>query len=290
MNAVVKKIYFLHQLFKFEDLFVGFSRVLIAGCFAVGGIPRSDLVRLGLAILFCILGLASINSLNQIFDADIDEINKPNRPIPSKKLTKKQVLIISFSLSLCAGLLTFYLGLTYFLIAVAGLTIGLIYCVPQVYAKKIPLFSTVVIAIGYGILMFMVGWKVYQPISSIPLWLLGFLFTHDMIIAISKDFSDLEGDLKEGVKTIPVIFGKKRGALLCFFLYLLPFIFLLTLQWTGYLATSFYPLVIMGIILGVSVFGLVSFDDKRYNYLGYLLAMITMIIVLIALFYSFVQL
>ena len=290
MNAVVKKIYFLHQLFKFEDLFVGFSRVLIAGCFAVGGLPKSEIIRLSLAILFCILGLASINSLNQIFDVDIDKINKPNRPVPSKKLTKKQVLIISFSLSLCAGLLTLYLGFTYFLIAIAGLTIGLIYCIPQIYVKKIPIFSTAVIAIGYGILMFMVGWKVYQPISSIPLWLLGFLFTHDMIIANSKDFSDLEGDLQEGIKTIPVILGKKRGALLCFFLYLLPFIFLLTLQWTGYLTTSFYPLIIIGIVLGISVFSLVSFNNKRYNYFGYLLSMITMIIILIALFYSFVQL
>ncbi len=289
MGTIAKKIHFLHQLFKLEDIFLGVVFVFLAASFASNGMPNSNIPRLSIAILFCILGLASINSLNQIFDVEIDRINKPDRPIPSKKLTKKQVFIISFSLSLCAGLLTIYLGFDYLLIAIAGLAIGGIYTLPQIYAKANIFFSTVVIGIGYGILMFLVGWGVYKPITAIPIWLILFLFTHEVFIALCKDFSDVEGDKQSDIKTIPIIFGKKRGALLCFIFYLLPFIYLLIMQWTKYLTFNFYGIFILGIIFGVLIFGLCSFQKKKYNYMGYFFYVVGTIMIRVALLFVFIQ-
>ena len=107
--------------------------------------------------------------LDRFVDIEIDKINKPHRPIPAGILTKKQVLIISFSLSAIAGLLTIYLGITYFFIALVGLAIGVIYSVPQIYLKKNTFLSTMTIAVGYGILTFVTGWAVFKPIIEIPL-------------------------------------------------------------------------------------------------------------------------
>jgi 4-hydroxybenzoate polyprenyltransferase len=288
MGIILKKIQFLHQLFKLEDLFIGVVFVYLGASFASGGFPNTNIFRLSIAILFCVLGLASINSLNQIYDVEIDKINKPNRPIPSKQLSKKQVFIISFSLSAIAGLMTLYLGLDYFIIALIGLAIGGIYSLPQIYAKGNIFFSTVVIGIGYGILMFLVGWRVYKPFYEIPLWLIIFLYLHEVFIVLSKDFSDVLGDLKVGVKTIPVIFGKRRGAFLCFSLYLTPFIFLLILQWTKFLTLNLYPTAFIGVCFGGIIFGLCSFEEKIYNYFGYFFYIIGTIVIRIVLFYAFI--
>lgn len=289
MGKIINKICNIHYLVKFEDILLGGSTVFIAACFAYGGLPETGLERLVFAILFCILGLASINALNQIADIEIDKINKPYRPLPSKKLKTKQVFFISFILSLFAGLITIYLGIGYFIIALAGLAIGLLYNVPPIYAKKNPVFGMLLIGLGYGVLMFLVGWGVYKPFFSVPLWIIGFLYLHEVVFSSTKDFSDIKGDSYANVKTIPSIFGKKKGALVCYFLYIVPYLVLLILKFTGYITNNVYPLVTFGLIFGIIVFGFCGFYEKRYNYLGYFLSIIFSILVKMILFFTYAQ-
>jgi 4-hydroxybenzoate polyprenyltransferase len=147
-----------------------------------------------------------------------------------------------------------------------------------------------VTAIGYGMLMFIVGWGVYKPIFTVPIWILIFLYLHEVVVGMAKDFSDVEGDQKEGVKTIPVIFGKKRGAEICFGLYLIPFVFLLSLQTFNYLSTSFIILFVAGLFFGLLIFGFNSFEDKKYNYLGYFFWIIGAVVIRLILFDAYIQL
>jgi len=289
MGKIIEKIYNVHYLIKFEDLFLGASTVFIAACFAYGGLPETGLEKLSLAILFCILGLASINALNQIADVEIDKINKPHRPLPSKKLKRKTVFLISFILSLFAGLITIYLGIGYFIIALAGLAIGLLYNVPPIYAKKNAVFGMLLIGFGYGVLMFLVGWGVHQPFFSIPLWILGFLYLHEVIFSSSKDFSDIKGDSYADVKTIPVIFGKKKGSLICYLLYLIPYVILLILKLNGNITSNVYPLLGLGPIAGIIVFGFCGLYEKKYSYIGYFLSIIVSLVVKISLFFIYIQ-
>ena len=59
--------------------------------------------NLFLAGLVGFLITAAGNSINDIIDIDIDRINRPNRPLPSLKLTFKQAWV-SFVLLLTASL------------------------------------------------------------------------------------------------------------------------------------------------------------------------------------------
>ena len=61
---------------------------------AIGAVPRETFSRD--LIVFPVLGLlmaavlnAASNALNQIYDLDIDRINKPHRPLPSGRLSMK---------------------------------------------------------------------------------------------------------------------------------------------------------------------------------------------------------
>ena len=227
-------------MFKLEDLVIGVAIVLIAAAFAYGGMPSSNLFRLFVAVIFCILGLASMNSINQVFDVEIDKINKPNRPLP------------------------------------------------QIYAKANIFFSTVVIGFGYGILMFLVGWGVYRPIEAIPIWLIIFLYTHEVFIVLCKDFSDVEGDRQAGISTIPIIYGKARGAVLALILYLTAFMLLLIFQLTNTLTLNFYPTIIVGLFFGLLIFGFCSFQEKKFNYIGYSFYVVGTIVVRMALLFAFI--
>ena len=147
-----------------------------------------------------------------------------------------------------------------------------------------------VIAVGYGILMFIVGWAVYKPILTIPIWILIFLYSHEVVATMAKDFSDIEGDKKGGVRTIPVIFGKRRGAEICYFLYLIPFLFLLLLQIFGYLSANFLVLVIAGVIFGLLIFGFNSVKEKKYNYVGYFFWAVGAVVIRLILFDAYIHL
>jgi 4-hydroxybenzoate polyprenyltransferase len=181
------------------------------------------------------------------------------------------------------------LGLGYFFIALIGLLIGLLYNVKPIYAKKNPVFGMLLIGVGYGVLMFLVGWGIYQPFLAVPLWILGFLYIHEVIFSASQDFSDISGDSYANVKTIPTIFGKKKGALICYVLYLIPYVILLILKLSGYITNNIYPVVVLGLILGVIVFGFCGLYEKKFSYIGYFLSIILSVVVKITLFFSYVQ-
>jgi len=60
-----------------------------------------------------LLTLFAFNALNQVFDAKIDAISKPYRPIPSGKISKKIVVFFALSLYVVALFLAFVSNLLF---------------------------------------------------------------------------------------------------------------------------------------------------------------------------------
>jgi len=168
---------------------------------------------------------ASGNVINDFFDYTIDIINKPNRPIPSGRITKNGSIIIYVLLVLVSVILSLFISLPSFAIVVFTITLLFFY---SLSLKKIPLIGNISIALSTA-LAFIYGGVVVGNIdaSLIPA---SFAFLINLIREIVKDVEDREGDAKNNIETYPLRFGINKTVFLLtallmvlFFLTILPF-------------------------------------------------------------------
>ena len=159
-----------------------------------------------------------ITGLNQIYDVELDKINKPNLPIASGELSSadaKKIAIVSLSIALfCSYIQNFYFGGLVTSIAI----IGSLYSIPPVRLKKYHFWAATAIAIVRGPLVNL-GIYIHFFITThgLPITfnseiiLLTFIITAFSIgIAWFKDIPDYEGDKLFNINTLSVKLSKKK--------------------------------------------------------------------------------
>ncbi len=200
---------------------VGF---LSGSIIASGAIP--DIYCLIGALSAAILNAAS-NANNQYFDLEIDKINKPFRPLPSGRISKKKAIIFAFVLYFSALILAWLINLQLFFIVLVTAIITFFYSAPPFRIKKYPFISNIFIALPRGMFLIIAGWSTVKPIFNIQPWFIGLIFAlYLMGAATTKDFSDIRGDNQFGIKTLPVLYGPEKAAkIISPFLYI-PFLFI----------------------------------------------------------------
>lgn len=164
-------------------------------------------------VLSALLATGASNAWNQAFDAPIDRVNKPNRPVPSGAATEAQAKGVGHLLAL-GTLVTGALSSWVFLACVsAGLLATWIYSAPPLRTKARPIGALATIALARGVLVPVAGWSlIAAPVTSDP-WVLGLLCgTFIFGAAATKDFADIEGDRAHGCRTLPVLLGPVRAA------------------------------------------------------------------------------
>ncbi|VVC04019.1 Digeranylgeranylglyceryl phosphate synthase [Candidatus Bilamarchaeum dharawalense] len=253
------KITFLHHLFKLEDQLANGLSFFVGIILAFGGIPplSMNLLYGFLAVSGSLLG---INLLNQITDIKIDKINKPHRPLPSGKMSENTATILSAILFLGACTFAVLASLQVFYLTIFYIFLGIVYSAEPIRLKERFLFNNLATAIGYNFLNFLIGWVIFQPILQAPFPLLLLLFTYDFIAINSKDYFDLAGDKKFGVKTLVSLLGVDAAMKIdrhAHFLIQLTFILLALL--------GFLPSYIIAFSVITIVFVFVMFFDLSQN-------------------------
>lgn len=173
-----------------------------------------------MAFAFCGIGYFA-NGINQIFDLEIDRINKPNLPLVDNRLsmqTAKISLTFLFPIVLLAVLSSFngwalcFASICFFL-AVA-------YSVPPFRWKKNPWTALLCMLGARGI---MCPAAVFVQFNSIePLEHAGLIYAYIFVlslfltfaIATVKDIPDIKGDALNGVDTIPIRIGPNHTVIL----------------------------------------------------------------------------
>jgi 4-hydroxybenzoate polyprenyltransferase len=166
------------------------------------------------AILYGVLNGAS-NAYNQVSDLDIDRVNRPERPIPSGKISVKEALGFTFTVYSLGLVGAFIISFRFFLITALCLCITTLYSTHPVYLKKRFMISNVTIALCQGILFLLAGWVIYPFSYSLEpaFWFMGTILFIFLIGACgTKDFTEIEGDKKYGMKTLPVLYGNDRAS------------------------------------------------------------------------------
>ena len=191
---------------------------------------------------------AASNINNQYFDLGIDRINKPLRPLPSGKISKKKAIIFAACLYILALLLSWFINLRFFIIASIAAGITFLYSAPPARIKRYPFASNVFIAIPRGMLLIVAGWSVIKPISSLEPWFIGLIFALYIAGAAStKDFSDIKGDSKFGIKTLPVLYGPETTAKIISPFFYMPFLLIPLGVALNIIRATTLPLTLMSI-------------------------------------------
>jgi homogentisate phytyltransferase / homogentisate geranylgeranyltransferase len=163
----------------------------------------------------CICGNIYIVGLNQLYDIEIDRVNKPDLPLASGGLSIAQGKWIVGVTGGLAIAIAAYLGTWLLGTVVVSLAIGTAYSLPPIRFKQYPLLAAICILTVRGCIvnlgLFSHFNQILTGVNIIPLsiWVLTlFILVFTVAIAIFKDVPDLEGDQQYQIQTFTIVFGK----------------------------------------------------------------------------------
>lgn len=200
---------------------------------------------LGILTYFFLAGSGMV--INDIYDIEIDKINRPNRPIPSGRVSlyqAKQIFVITLLIGIFISVINNVIPpVNLFNIGIAllfGLT-GIIYAK---WGKKSGFMGNIIVSISFSIGLV---YGAFLNTQQIPAYIVYFFLTSFFLLLsreVIKGCEDIKGDKEEGVKTLAITIGIKKAsifALICqisamvFFILPLftqiinPFLFLITM-------------------------------------------------------------
>lgn len=195
-------------------------------------------VVLGVAAALAATGAS--NAWNQAFDADIDRVNKPDRPVPSGRASFAQARGLGHALAAAALLLGFLATPAFGACITIGVLGTWIYSAPPLRTKASLCGALLTIAVPRGFLVPVAGWSlVVAPWTVRDPWTLGaIVFLFVLGAAATKDFADVQGDRAHGCRTLPVVWGARRAALVIAPFLALPFLLLPLARWLGLLGAT----------------------------------------------------
>jgi 4-hydroxybenzoate polyprenyltransferase len=226
---------------------------------AVGAFPR-ETWRPAL-VVYPLIGLtmaavlnAASNALNQIYDLDIDRVNKPKRPLPSGRLSMKDAWWFTIAAYAVALVLAWFVEpggrRECFWIVVVATIITILYSVPPFRTKRLGIWANVTIAIPRGVLLKVAGWSSVKTIMGLEPWYIGLIFGLFLLGAsTTKDFADMEGDARGGCRTLPIIYGVRRAAWMISPSFVVPFLMISAGAFARILTGNFLLLQILSVVM-----------------------------------------
>jgi geranylgeranylglycerol-phosphate geranylgeranyltransferase len=180
---------------------------IVAYLIATGSLIPETVFLFGIVALITAAG----NTINDFFDADIDAINRPDRPIPSGTVSRTSAQGFAVTLFIAGILLSFFTNPL-----CIGITIlnSLILVAYAAKLKKIPLLGNIAVAyLSASIFLFggaLSGWDGF--IHMIPIAAITFFAM--LSRELFKDAEDVEGDRAGGADTVPLRIGIKKTSVL----------------------------------------------------------------------------
>ena len=200
--------------------------------------------------------------INDYYDIKIDLINKPNRVVIGKNITRRYALFFHSILSFIGVALGFVLS---WKLGVINFLSAFLLWVYSNNLKRQPFIGNFVVAWLTSISMVLVN-ILYGVSNSLVIIYALFAFFMTLIREIVKDMEDLKGDNTFGCRTLPIVWGIRKTKVLLYILF-------------GLLATSVilfnaiysqlplsYFLIFLFIPLGLLLLRLIRADTRKDFY------------------------
>lgn len=242
------------ELFRVHNL-LGTALGVLAGALLVG-------TELNLQVIVAIASAVSIAAagyaINDYFDVEIDRINKPERPLPSGRISPQAAYNSALLLFVIGSLLPLVVGPITTAFAIANAV--LMYHYSKTLKRK-GFIGNLTVAFSTSATIFYGALAVLEKLGKldeifyiIPVVVLTFTLT--LAREVVKGIEDYYGDKENSVKTLAVLMGPKKAALAALLLTVscIPLI-ALSYMWTR-LGTIFLALTSTGALL--SIFSIVK--------------------------------
>lgn len=236
---------------------------LLAGAQLMPGIP----VIIGLASAFLIS--AGGFAINDFFDAESDKLNKPDRPIPAGKVSRRASLVYSALLFIIGVALSYFISFD--ALAVAAVAAGLL-AAYSVQLKNTLLIGSLIIS-GLLALAFTYGGIIAgNYLAATPLALL--IFLSNVGREIYKSIDDALSDRKYKEKSIAIRLGVHNARIIANIFLIVAVIFSFTLYFFSILgATYMFFAVLADIVFLVAAIAPVRYGSKLVK-IGMIVAVI----------------
>lgn len=168
-----------------------------------------DVLLMPLVFLAVFLITGAGNAINDYFDAGIDAVNRPDRPIPSGRLTKGSAYKFSIVLFAFGILTAYFIGAVPFFIALFNSLLLYFYA----FSLKRKVFVgnlSVSYLTGSTFIFGGAAYGIKGIEATYVLFILSMLAT--LAREIVKAIEDMEGDRKDGAVTLPIRIGERSSA------------------------------------------------------------------------------
>lgn len=186
-------------------LFVAFS--VFFGAFYHSNFGNFPLVLFAMISASMIAGAGYV--INDFFDLPIDSVNKPERVLPSGKISPKTAYIFSLMLFIL-GITFSFLTQNIFCVFFAVFNSLLLFLYARFFKMSF-LTGNFLVAFAAGSTFIYGGLSGENLINGVIVALFAFLYT--LIREFIKDGEDIEGDSKAGANTMAVLYGRRNSVL-----------------------------------------------------------------------------
>jgi 4-hydroxybenzoate polyprenyltransferase len=144
--------------------------------------------------------------INDYYDVKIDLVNKPERVVVGKSITRRYAILFHTLLSILGVALGLILSWKIALVNFVSATALWWY---SNNLKRQPFIGNLVVALLTGIAIWLVD-SLYKSNHVLILMYAGFAFFMTLIREIIKDMEDLKGDNTFGCQTLPIVWGMRK--------------------------------------------------------------------------------
>ena len=201
----------LLKLTRFGNLIIiALTQYFTAG-FLIGMHTVND-VNLFLLSLSTVLIAAGGYIINDYYDVKIDYINKPDRVVIGKSITRRYAILFHIALSVAGIVIGFYLS--WKIGGVNVLSVFLLWLYSNTL-KRLPFVGNLTVAFLTGLAVIIVD-LFYGKDNSLVLIYALFAFFMTLVREVIKDMEDLKGDNSFGCKTLPIVWGIRKTKILIY--------------------------------------------------------------------------
>ncbi|MCK5815692.1 MAG: geranylgeranylglycerol-phosphate geranylgeranyltransferase [Flavobacteriaceae bacterium] len=223
----MKKSIAFFQLIRFKNLLIIIgTQILIKYVLIPEFTATSNLLSFHfLLLVFSTITIAAAGYIiNDIIDCEADFINKKSKLIIGTTISEKAAFKWYYILNLIGLSVGVYVSIIlnrHVLMLFFIISISLLYAYSK-WLKSIPLLGNVLVALLTAVSILIIG--VFENINKnsevfyVILTYSFFAFGINLIRELVKDIEDVNGDLKVGLKTLPILFGRKRANRFAFLL------------------------------------------------------------------------